>query len=61
MVMKFDLYDTLMIGNGNVFHSYCSSKIIFILSTILSYSYKASHLKKLFTLFMHFTSIIYKQ
>ena len=37
MVMKFDLYDTLMIGNGTliVFHSYCCSKIIFILPTIL--------------------------
>ena len=35
--MKFDLYDTLMIGNGIliVFHSYYCSKIIFILSTIL--------------------------
>ena len=61
--MKFDLYDTLMISNGIliVFHSYCCSKIIFILSTILiTYSYKALHLKNLFTLFMHFTSIIYK-
>ena len=37
MVMKFDLYDTLMICNGIliVFHSYCCSKITFILSTIL--------------------------
>ena len=37
MVTKFDLHDTLMISNGIliVFHSYCCSKIIFILSTIL--------------------------
>ena len=37
MVTKFDLYDTSMISNGILieFHSYCCSKIIFILSTIL--------------------------